>query len=136
MPGQFEGILDKLQTKLGKQTIKRASTINRPRPKFEVQQIDIFNKFNKRNPRADGGSVNGSEQAAFRAKVEELMDDGYDFGEAVREAMRQGYKKGGLVKIRNRVKKKFPNKKLDFKKYPKYGMPKKDPDYDLSLIHI
>jgi len=39
MPGQFEGILDKLQTKLGKQTIKRASTINRPRPKFEVQQI-------------------------------------------------------------------------------------------------
>ena len=97
MPGQFEGILDKLQTKLGKQTIKRASTINRPRPKFEVQQIDIFNKFNRRNPKADGGSVNGSEQAAFRAKVEELMDDGYDFGEAVREAMRQGYKKGGAL---------------------------------------
>ena len=97
MPGQFEGILDKLQTKLGKQTIKRASTINRPRPKFEVQQIDIFNKFNRRNPKADGGSVNGSEQAAFRAKVEELMDDGYDFGEAVREAMRQGYKSGGVA---------------------------------------
>jgi hypothetical protein len=98
MPGQFEGILDKLQTKLGKQTIKRASTINRPRPKREVQQINIFNEFNRRNPKADGGSVNGSEQAAFRAKVEELMDDGYDFGEAVREAMRQGYDKGGKVK--------------------------------------
>ena len=98
MPGQFEGILDKLQTKLGKQTIKRASTINRPRPKREVQQIQIFNEFNRRNPKADGGSVNGSEQAAFRAKVEELMDDGYDFGEAVREAMRQGYKKGGKVR--------------------------------------
>ena len=26
------------------------------------------------------------------------MDDGYDFGEAVREAMRQGYKKGGKVR--------------------------------------
>ena len=102
MPGQFEGILDKLQTKLGKQTIKRASTINRPRPKFEVQQIDIFNKFNRRNPRADGGSVNGSEQAAFRAKVEELMDDGYDFGEAVREAMRQGYQDGGLSTSKKR----------------------------------
>ena len=97
MPGQFEGILDKLQTKLGKQTIKRASTINRPRPKFEVQQIDIFNKFNRRNPKADGGSVNGSYEAALRKKIEELMDDGYEFGEAVREAMRQGYKSGGVA---------------------------------------
>ncbi len=99
MPGQFEGILDKLQTKLGKQTIKRASTINRPRPKLNVIQIKAINDFVKRNPRADGGSVNGSEQAAFRAKVEELMDDGYDFGEAVREAMRQGYDKGGKAEI-------------------------------------
>jgi hypothetical protein len=98
MPGQFESILDKLQAKLGKQTIRKASTINRPRPKREVQQIQIFNEFNRRNPRADGGSVNGSEQAAFRKKVEELMDDGYDFGEAVREAMRQGYQDGGKTK--------------------------------------
>ena len=98
MPGEFESILTKLQGKLGKQTIRRASTINRPRPKREVQQIQIFNEFNRRNPKADGGSVNGSEAAALRAKVEELMDDGYDFGEAVREAMRQGYDKGGEVR--------------------------------------
>ena len=98
MPGEFESILTKLQGKLGKQTIKRASTINRPRPKFNVIQIKAINDFVKRNPRADGGSVNGSEQAAFRAKVEELMDDGYDFGEAVREAMRQGYDDGGKVR--------------------------------------
>ena len=97
MPGQFEGILDKLQTKLGKQTIRRASTINRPRPKKNVIEIQAINNFMRRNPRADGGSVNGSEQAAFRAKVEELMDDGYDFGEAVREAMRQGYQDGGFT---------------------------------------
>ena len=96
MPGQFEGILDKLQTKLGKQTIKRASTINRPRPKREVQQIQIFNEFNRRNPKADGGSADDYEPSAFSKKVNELMDDGYDFGEAVREAMRQGYQKGGL----------------------------------------
>ena len=99
MPGQFESILDKLQAKLGKQTIRKASTINRPRPKREVQQIQIFNEFNRRNPRADGGLLNGSSEeaaaSAFRKKVEELMDDGYDFGEAVREAMRQGYSKGG-----------------------------------------
>ena len=97
MPGQFEGILDKLQTKLGKQTIKRASTINRPRPKLNVIQIKAINDFVKRNPRADGGSVNGSYEAALRKKIEELMDDGYEFGEAVREAMRQGYKDGGIA---------------------------------------
>ena len=99
MPGQFESILDKLQKKLGKQTIRKASSIARPKPRPDVIQMNLFNEFAKRNPRADGGSVNGSEQAAFRAKVEELMDDGYDFGEAVREAMRQGYDKGGMVKL-------------------------------------
>ena len=89
MPGQFESILDKLQAKLGKQTIRKASTINRPRPKLNVIQIKAINDFVKRNPRADGGSVNGSEQAALRKKVEELMDDGYEFGEAVKEAVRE-----------------------------------------------
>ena len=57
MPGQFESILDKLQAKLGKQTIRKASTIARPKPKFEVQQIKLFNEFAKRNPRADGGML-------------------------------------------------------------------------------
>ena len=46
---------------------------------------------------ADGGSTNGSGEKAFTAKVKELMDDGYDFGEAVKEAMRQGYKNGDKV---------------------------------------
>ena len=46
---------------------------------------------------ADGGSTNGSAEKAFSAKVNELMDDGYDFGEAVKEAMRQGYDNGGKV---------------------------------------
>ena len=43
----------------------------------------------------DGGSTNGSGDAALSAKVKELMEDGYDFGEAVKEAMKQGYKDGG-----------------------------------------
>ena len=154
MPGEFESILTKLQGKLGKQTVRRASTINRPRPKREVQQIQIFNEFNRRNPRADGGLLNGSSEeaaaSAFRKKVEELMDDGYDFGEAVREAMRQGYNKGGKVKkapkgfMYNRqgklvkkldtktikaIKKRFPNKKFNFKT-DKFGVTKDDPDFD------
>ena len=35
-----------------------------------------------------------------------------------------------ILKKRGRVKKLFPDKKLDFKKYPTYGMSKKDSDYD------
>ena len=112
MPGEFESILTKLQGKLGKQTVRRASTINRPRPKREVQQIQIFNEFNRRNPRADGGLLNGSSEeaaaSAFRKKVEELMDDGYDFGEAVREAMRQGYQDGGKAKYKYQTRKAPP----------------------------
>ena len=101
MPGQFESILDKLQRKLGKQTIRKASTIARPKPRPDVIQMQAINDFVRRNPRAGGGLLNGSSEeaaaAAFRKKVEELMDDGYDFGEAVREAMRQGYKDGGIA---------------------------------------
>jgi hypothetical protein len=51
------------------------------------------------------------------------------------EWLREDKQKGGQVgarmtRIRKRVKKLFPNKKLDFEKYPTYGMSKKDPDYD------
>ena len=101
MPGQFESILDKLQAKLGKQTIRKASTIARPKPRPDVIQMQAINDFVRRNPRAGGGLLNGSSEeaaaAAFRKKVDELMDDGYDFGEAVREAMRQGFDNGGKV---------------------------------------
>ena len=34
-----------------------ASDLAKPVDKFEVQQIDLFNQFNKRNPRADGGML-------------------------------------------------------------------------------
>ena len=37
------------------------------------------------------------EQSALGKRVNELMDDGYEFGEAVKEAMAQGYKDGGLM---------------------------------------
>jgi hypothetical protein len=56
---------------------------------------ELFVKYKKTFK--DGGSTNGSADAALSAKVKELMDDGYDFGEAVKEAMRQGYNKGGQV---------------------------------------
>ena len=80
---------------------------------------------------ADGGSTNGSGDKAFTAKVKELMDDGYEFGEAVKEAMRQGYAKGGIVVqlgIQEEIKKLYKSgdsalkiaKKLKAK-YPQYA---------------
>ena len=71
MPGQFESILDKLQKKLGKQTIRKASTIARPKPRPEVVKMNLFNEFAKRNPRADGGLLNGSSEEAAAAAPEE-----------------------------------------------------------------
>ena len=53
----------------------------------------------------DGGSTNGSGDKAFTGKVKELMDDGYEFGEAVKEAMRQGYNKGGQVVMEAMIQK-------------------------------
>ena len=45
MPGQFESILDKLQKKLGKQTIRKASTIARPKPRPDVILLLAINDF-------------------------------------------------------------------------------------------
>ena len=121
MPGQFESILDKLQKKLGKQTIRKASTIARPKPRPEVVEMNLFNEFAKRNPKADGGSADDYEPSAFSKKVNELMDDGYDFGEAVREAMRQGYDKGGKVKPPTKKQLEI-TEKVYSKKYGKTGI--------------
>ena len=85
--------------------------------------FEEYLRYKRSGSFADGGSTNGSGDAAFSAKVKELMDDGYDFGEAVREAMRQGYVKGGPVKItqgthkgewavRGRTTRYFPKKTL------------------------
>ena len=39
------------------------------------------------------------EQSALGKRVNELMDDGYDFGEAVKQAMSEGLKDGGAIGI-------------------------------------
>jgi len=77
---------------------------------------------------ADGGSTNGSGDKAFTGKVKELMDDGYEFGEAVKEAMRQGYAKGGKVKKGNKtnlteekfVQLRVQKKNLNHKEFAEY----------------
>ena len=57
--------IKQMQEMYGDDVITTADKINRPEPKREVQEIELFNKFNRRNPKADGGqlvapSVDGS----------------------------------------------------------------------------
>ena len=62
-----------------KDKVKFASDVAKPVDKFEVQQIKLFNEFNKRNPRtekADGGRIgfsNGSDRVAYK-KINKLTD--------------------------------------------------------------
>ena len=62
MPGQFESILDKLQKKLGKQTIRKASSIARPKPRPNVIQMQAINDYViidiiKEGPKKVGGLI-------------------------------------------------------------------------------
>ena len=57
--------IKKMQEMYGEDVITTANKINRPDPKPIVKEIEIFNEFNRRNPKADGGqlvapSVDGS----------------------------------------------------------------------------
>ena len=50
--------IKQMQEMYGEDVITTADKINRPEPKREVQEIELFNEFNKRNPKADGGMLN------------------------------------------------------------------------------
>ena len=65
------------------------------KPKFDYKKF-----FRKR--RSNGGPLNDDEeyqQSELSKRVNELMDEGFDFGEAVKEAMKEGYKDGGSIGI-------------------------------------
>ena len=113
----FESILGNLQGKLGKKTIKRASDVARPKTKFEVQQIKIFNEFNKRNPRtkfAKAGLVDKANKVkagddlgrgiAQRLKGKQIKYIASGMGDTplteyntLKEAMRRGFENGGPI---------------------------------------
>ena len=62
----------------------------------------LMKKEGGRVPFADGNGVadKEAENAMFAKRVRELMDDGYDMGEAGRQAMKEGYKQGGRVPLK------------------------------------
>ena len=63
----------------GEDVITTADKINRPEPKREVQEIELFNEFNTRNPQADGGRMGffgGKSVVSFADKIKELWLSG------------------------------------------------------------
>ena len=49
--------IKQMQEIYGDKVITTADKINRPEPKREVKEIELFNEFNTRNPQADGGQL-------------------------------------------------------------------------------
>ncbi len=56
-PKEYKQMMDYLTRSGIRKQVTFASDVARPDPKPEVKEIEAFNEFNKRNPRADGGRI-------------------------------------------------------------------------------
>ena len=56
-PKEYKQMMEYLTRSGIKDQVKFASDLARPNPKPIVKEIELFNAFNKRNPRADGGML-------------------------------------------------------------------------------
>ena len=93
-PKEYKQMMDYLTRSGVRKQVKFASDIARPDPKPQVKEIKLFNEFNKRNPKADGGRVpfnfGGSEAAKKQAaeKTQTLKNFVTKFKEEKGEAPR------------------------------------------------
>ena len=56
-PKEYKQMMDYLTRSGVRKQVKFASDIARPDPKPQVKEIELFNAFNRRNPKADGGML-------------------------------------------------------------------------------
>ena len=56
-PKEYKQMMDYLTRSGIKDQVKFASDLARPNPKPIVKEIELFNAFNRRNPRAGGGRI-------------------------------------------------------------------------------
>jgi hypothetical protein len=81
-PKDYKQMMDYLTRSGIKDQVKFASDIDQPVDKFEVQQIKLFNEFNKRNPQADGGRIELGEGGGKAFRLKQLQEDYNKFGKA------------------------------------------------------
>ena len=83
-PKEYKQMMDYLTRSGIKDKVKFASDIARPDPKPQVKEIELFNAFNRRNPRGDGGmlvkpSADGSRPgyaapSGYQPKIEQIKN--------------------------------------------------------------
>jgi hypothetical protein len=56
-PKEYKQMMNYLTRSGVKKQVKFASDIARPNPKPQFKEIELFNAFNRRNPKADGGRI-------------------------------------------------------------------------------
>ena len=98
-PREYKEMMDYLTRSGVKNQVKFASDVARPEPKREVQEIELFNEFNRRNPRADGGRIGFKDGLSVTEKkkiVEAFPDTKFDF-----DKYRYGVKKYPDIRNQN-----------------------------------
>ena len=89
-PREYKEMMDYLTRSGVKDKIKFASDVARPDPKPVVKEIELFNAFNRRNPRANGGRIgfNKAGKAGGDAEFQRKLQMAYD--EYGQEALDKG----------------------------------------------
>jgi len=107
-PKEYKQMMAYLTRSGIKDKVKFASDLARPNPKPIVKEIELFNAFNKRNPRADGGmlvqpSADGSRPGYAEAKFDD-PSAGIKVGDDLGQGISQDYKKAdGAIMYRSTV---------------------------------
>ena len=88
--------IEELQDLFDEDEVTTADKINRPEPKQSVKEIELFNEFNTRNPKAEGGRIPFGDGSI--TKVQQLT-------EAVRKSPRlvKLFNEGNLYHIRTTI---------------------------------
>jgi len=76
-PKEYKQMMDYLTRSGVKDKVKFASDVARPDPKPEVKEIEAFNEFNKRNPRADGGRIGFAEGDSLSKSQQKKIIDAF-----------------------------------------------------------
>ena len=96
--------IKKMQEMYGDDVITTADKINRPDPKPIVQEIEAFNEFMKRNPRADGGRIPFEKAGSVKAYPDRIktlvVPKGYVTAQQLAEEL--GVAKSTLKKYRTK----------------------------------
>ena len=101
-----------------KKQVKFASDLARPDPKPIVKEIELFNAFNRRNPKAGGGRIGFSEGLTVKQQqkvIEAFPDIEFDFEKYPYSGVKK-YLTGKLGKVDDRLTSKDWTKVDRFKK--------------------